>query len=162
MDLGHAGIFQINQTSLNEEHTMTDTNAPESFSWGKLIADMKLKGLSAMIACHTEPVRYDAAVPRLELQVVKNMQELVDSPAMERLAMALKDHFGEKLELEIGFGPAKRSPAAIAFEKRVGRFTQAYTNIAEDDLVAKLIEEFGARVIVESVTPARKMVPASP
>lgn len=135
---------------------MSDTNAPQSFCWGKLISDMKLKGLSAMIACHTEPVRYDASVPRLELQVVQHMAELQDSPAMERMTRALQDHFGEKLELDIEFGPAKRSPAAIAYEKRVGRFSRAYTSISDDDFVSHLIEEYGAKVIVDSVKPVRR------
>lgn len=135
---------------------MNDTNAPQSFCWGKLITDMKLRGLSAMIACHTEPMRYDASIPRLELQVVQHMVELQDSPAMARLTGALQDYFGERLELEIGFGPAARSPAAIAYEKRVGRFNRAYTSISEDDFVAKLIEEYGAKVIVDSVKPIRR------
>lgn len=138
---------------------MSDVNAPENFSWGKLIVDMKLKGLPALIACHTEPVQYDANGPSLVLQVNKNLQELHDSPAFTRLAEALKDHFGASLDLQITFGPATKSPASIAFDKRVGRYTQAYTAIAEDDLVARLIEEFGGKVIVESVKPVRRTNP---
>lgn len=134
---------------------MNDANQPESFSWGKLIIDMKIKGLPALIACHTEPLRYDANGPLLALQVNKALQELEDSPAMERLAAALKEYFGEDLDLQMSFGPARRSPAVIAFEKRVGRYAQAYNSIASDDLVAQIIQEFGAKVIVESVRPLR-------
>lgn len=138
---------------------MIDSNTPENFSWGKLIVDMRLKGLPALIACHTEPVRYDANGPTLKLQVNKYLQELADSPSMERLTSALKDHFGESLQLEIDFGAASKSPASIAFDRRVGRYTQAYSSIAQDDMIAQIIAEFGGKVIVESVRPLKRSGP---
>lgn len=136
-----------------------NTNAPESFSWGKLIFDMKLQGLPAMIACHTEPLRYDANGPVLFLQVSKYLQELADTPAMDRLRSALKDHFGDALQLEISFGSASQSPAAIAFNRRVGHYTQAYSNIAQDDVIGQIIKEFGAKIIVESIHPVKRVAP---
>ncbi len=138
---------------------MSDMNTPESFSWGKLILDMRLKGLPALIACHTDPLRYDANGPKLSLQINKNLEELAGSPAMERLRTALQDHFGKELELEMGFGPARNSPASVAFEKRVGRYAQAYSTIAEDDFIAQIIQEFGGKVIVESVRPLKRSAP---
>lgn len=136
---------------------MSDVNTPESFSWGKLISDMKLTGLTAMIACHAEPVLYDANGPKLSLQINKSLQELSDSPAMNRLILCLKDHFGESLSLEIGFGPAVKSPAAVAYDRRITRYTQAYSSIAEDDVIAQIIAEFGGKVIVDSVRPLKTL-----
>jgi DNA polymerase-3 subunit gamma/tau len=132
---------------------------PESFSWGKLILDMRLKGLAAMIACHTEPVIYDANGPKLTLEVNKTLEELKDSPGFTRMIQAIQDHFGENMHIVIGFGPAKRSPAAIAYEKRVNRYAQAYSTIAEDDFISRIIEEFGGKVIVESVRPLKRNTP---
>lgn len=111
-----------------------------------------------MIAVFSEPVEYDADEPRLDLRIDHHFEALADSPHMQRLKDALTDHFGENLKVNVSYGPAK-SPAALAIAKRVDRFVGAYSVIANDDIVAKLVEDFDAKVIVESVKPAKRMSP---
>ncbi len=129
-------------------------NAPMSFSWTRLIVDMKLTGLPAMMACHCAPVHYDASVPSLRLELAEPMAALIDSPAMQGVRAALTGYFGDALQLTIEPGEALKSPANIAQANRVGRFQLAYASIANDEFVRDLMREFGATVMVESVRPA--------
>lgn len=138
---------------------MIPTAHPHSFSWGRLIIDMKLQGLSALIACYTEPISYDASIPALGLEINEHLAELGNSPAMDRLKNGLIEYFGEELQLSVTYGPARKSPAAQAQAERIRRFADAYSSIAKDDVVAQMIAQFGAKVVVETVQPTRKHAP---
>lgn len=130
------------------------TPAPQSFSWARLIYDMQLRGLPAMVALHCAPTSYDASVPQLRLELNERMAGLLDSEPTMRLKAALTEYFGEDLDLAIALGPAANSPAARAEATHVGKYASAYEAFMKDATVRSLIEEFGASILVESVRPA--------
>lgn len=127
------------------------SQAPQSFSWGRLIAETKMSGLTALVACHCEPTFYNANKPFLRLEFNEGLAALKESPAMDKLKSTLKGFFGESLDLEIVDGPALRSPAMLASSKKMASFQSAYETIMDDDFVNKMIKDFGAKVLTESV-----------
>lgn len=139
--------------------TTTSNTAPQSFSWGRLIVDSHLTGLPAMIACHVEPTFYNAEIPLLRLELPEPMKAFDKTPAMETFKTALREFFGDQLELDIVEGPALRSPASQASARKVDGLTKAYETIMNDDMVKELLRDFpGAKVLIESV----KATPAAP
>lgn len=128
-------------------------HAPQSFSWGRLIVEMRLTGFAAMIACHCEPVHYNADMPFLRIEVPEALDGFKQSQGMTQFTAALKDYFGESLELEMVPGPALKSPASLSAAKKVGAMTAAHELLMKDDFVQKMISEFGAKIFVESVAP---------
>jgi DNA polymerase-3 subunit gamma/tau len=144
----------MNQVSDQGQSRAARPAAPSVFSWGRLIYDMQLRGLPAMLACHCQPLSYDAAVPHLVLEMHEQMRGISASPAMERLRAGLLEFFGEGLKLEIVYGPAPQAPAIRAQEAKVDKFAKVYSAFANDDFVNEMIEEFGASILIESVQPA--------
>lgn len=125
-----------------------------SFTWAKLVHDMQLTGLAKMVACFTEVKRYDSVALELDVEISSNFKAIEQHPAFSVLERQLRDYFGEDLALTVSFGPAKGSPANIAYVERIQQYSTAYTQLAQDDVVGRLIAEFGGKVIVESVRPA--------
>lgn len=132
--------------------------APQTFSWGRLIFDMKLRGVPAMIACHCEPKNYDASKPFLQLELLDTMKGMEKSPSMQKLKDALSEFFGENLQLDIVVGPAVGSPASLAASKKINAQSAALEKIMTDTMVNEMIEKFGAQIVVDTVdilpTPA--------
>lgn len=128
--------------------------APQSFAYGRLIVETHLTGLAAMLACHCEPKFYNAEVPLLRLELNEAMSAMRDSPAMATFTIALKDYFGDHLELDIVEGPALKSPAALAAAKKVMGYVVAYDIIMKDDVVLALLKQFdSAKALIETVRP---------
>lgn len=136
---------------MSTEYNPIAFKAPQSFSWGRLIYDMKIRGVPAMIACHCEPKNYDAQKPFLQLELLDTMKAMEKSPSMQKLKDALTEFFGEDLQIEIVVGPAKKSPAVLAGEKRIGEQISAFQKIMTDSSVNDLIENWGAHVVVDTV-----------
>lgn len=127
-------------------------HAPQSFSWGRLIVEMRLTGFAAMIACHCEPVHYNAEMPFLRVEVPEALEGLRESASMKQFRSSLKDYFGESLELELVSGPALKSPASLSAAKKVGSMTAAHALLMKDEFVQKMIADFGAKIFIESIT----------
>lgn len=134
---------------------MTTQRAPQSFSWGRLIHDMNLTGVPALIACHCEPTHYDASQPLLQLQLMEGLQAFTTSPSMGKLKNALIDFFGENLKLDITSGPANRSPAALAGQKKIGEQADAMKILMGDKSISEMIEQFGAKIVIDTVEPIK-------
>lgn len=141
-----------NEASLNEPANKVLRAAPPSFSWGRLIVEMKLTGLSAMIACHCEPVHYNAEIPFLRLEMPPGLDGLKGSPGMNRLSQALKNYFGENLELEISPGPAAGAPSVMASSKKIDAMSAAHQLIMNDEFVQKMLNDFGGKILTETIT----------
>lgn len=134
--------------------------APQSFTWGRVISDLKLAGVPALIACHCDPIGYDASVPHLQLELPHAMAALERSPSMLRLQESLKDFFGEGLHVEIVMGPAKNSLANVAAGKRIAGQLVALDAVMKDTQVHELLRDFGAKVLVESVELTKPSLPS--
>lgn len=127
--------------------------APNSFSYGRLIVETRLTGLSAMIACHCEPVFYNAEIPLLRLEVPEALDAMKQSPAMAQFKSALTDYFGEGLELELVEGPALGSPAAMSAARKIDGLVKAHESLMKDDVINKMLKDFGGKVLVETIEP---------
>lgn len=146
---------------MSTEYDPTASRAPQSFSWGRLIFEMKLRGVPAMIACHCEPKNYDASKPFLQLELLDTMKAMEKSPSMQRLKDALTERFGENLQIEVVVGSALKSPAALSSGKKINDQINALQQIMNDSVVNDMIEKWGAQIVVDTVdvTPSPSTSP---
>lgn len=127
--------------------------APQSFSFGRLIAETKLTGLAASIAMHSEPVFYNADLPFLRLELPREMSAFKNSPAMENLKRAFKQYLGDDLEIEMVDGPANNSLANRFSSKKIESIKEAHVTIMNDPMVQKMLKNLGAKILLETVKP---------
>ena len=132
---------------------MTTKKAPISFSYGRFIVESKITGLTAMLACHCDPVFYNADIPFIRIEMPPALNGFKESPAMKSFEMSLKSYFGEGLEIEFVNGPAANSPAYKQMNKKLTELKSVHQTIMNDDMIQKMVKDFGAKIIVDSIKP---------
>ena len=68
---------------------------------------------------------------------------------------ALHLEVGENLKLDITSGPANRSPAALAGQKKIGEQADAMKILMGDKSISEMIEQFGAKIVIDTVEPIK-------
>ncbi len=80
---------------------------------------------------------------------------LLNSRHEDKIRDALKDRFGDTIQLRIEEGaPGPHTPAAYEERQRQARQRAAEEAIRQDPVVRTLVERFEARVVEESIRPA--------
>lgn len=135
----------------------TATPLPSDFNWSRLIYELQLKGMAAMVACHGEPTRFvaaqgDGSGPVLELCLPESFAALTDTPGMVRLQERLREHFGPALQLSIAYGVTTRAPAQMAVSRRVKTYGEAYEAFMQDEFVHDLLA-MGGSIRLDTVKP---------
>lgn len=136
------------------------TGAPPSigdFNWSRLIYELQLKGMAAMLACHGEPTRFvagqaDGTGPVLELCLPESFVALAETPGMVRLQERLREHFGPALQLGIAYGVTTHAPAQMAVSRRVKTYGEAYEAFMQDEFVHDLLA-MGGSIRLDTVKP---------
>jgi DNA polymerase-3 subunit gamma/tau len=109
-------------------------------------------GLARALAQNCELVSYDEN--SLTLRVAENQKHLVSTNYQEKLSIAINEHFGKKIRLNIKIStseiitPAKQNAA----EKAVVQ-SGAEAAIMQDSFVQTLINDLGAQIIPNSIKP---------
>ena len=79
---------------------------------------------------------------------------LLNARHEEKILAALRNHFGDAIQLEIAQGDSgPNTPAAFEERLRVARQSAAEESIRNDPLVKSIVERFEARVVEESIRP---------
>src|SRR5690625_5148631 len=118
--------------------------------WAQLSAQLPLTGWAAQIAKHSEWLQHSdtEVVLKLELHSVDDMQ------AKTKLNTVLNEYFGMPLRLSIQYGRTGADTArAIEQEKQRVRQQKAEQAVSNDPFIRQLKEQFGARVIKDSILP---------
>ncbi len=83
---------------------------------------------------------------------------LLNSRHEDKIRDALKDRFGDTIQLRIEEGaPGPHTPAAYEERQRQARQRAAEEAIRQDPIVRTLVERFEARVVEESIRPAETL-----
>ena len=122
--------------------------------WAAAIAAMKLSGMTRQLAQHCELVgESDGAV---ELRLAETHKHLLEKSLQERLRAALEGYLGRSIRLAIGVGQlAGMTPAQLDEQERRRRIADAARSLDADPFVRDLVENFGARVVPDSIKPQR-------
>ncbi len=120
--------------------------------WPALVASLDLSGMAKQLAAHCELA--SLSDQELCLRLPEAHRYLLDKRYEERVAEALRQHFGRPLKVKFTCGPsAGLSPADVANRQRQERQRKAIEAIEKDPFVRELIENFDARLIDSSIKP---------
>ena len=115
---------------------------------------MKLSGMAGQLAQHCELVGESEGA--VELRLAETHKHLLEKSLQERLRVALGEYLGRSVRLTIGVGqPVGMTPAQLDEQERRRRLASAAQSLDADPFVRDLVENFGARVVPDSIKPQR-------
>ncbi len=128
-----------------------DDGTPAIFSgdWPALAASLPLKGLAQQLAYQSELARVQGRTFVLRAPVAA----IAEGNAVERLAQALSDHFGEAVRVHCEVGAVSETAAAADAQARAERQRAAEAAIENDPFVQGLLREFGGQIVPGSIQP---------
>ena len=120
--------------------------------WNALVSQLPLAGMERMLARNCELVAWrDGAI---ELRVPHEQRHLVERAYQNRLKLALEQHLGTRVRLEISIGAGNGNTlAAVQERENQRRQSAAAVAIDGDPFVRELIEHFDARVLSSTIKP---------
>jgi DNA polymerase-3 subunit gamma/tau len=120
--------------------------------WTAFVSGLPLAGMERMLAHNCELVSWQDG--RLELRVAHAQRHLNSRAYQERLQLALEQHLGARIRLEISVGAVDgKTVAAVRDREQQQQLSAAAQAIDGDPFVREVIENFGARVNPESIKP---------
>lgn len=128
-----------------------DDGTPAIFDgdWPALAASLPLKGLAQQLAYQSELARVQGRTFVLRAPVAA----IAEGNAVERLAQALSDHFGEAVRVHCEVGAVSETAAAADAQARAERQRAAEAAIENDPFVQGLLREFGGQIVPGSIQP---------
>jgi len=121
------------------------------FSWMRDFAQIGLNGMTANLASHTA---FERDGEQIRLVIDAGHGRLLNNRHQEKILEALKQAFGDSIKLEVVVGePGQATPAAYAEDQRQKAQAGAVAAIHEDPVVQRILSEFDARLVEESIRP---------
>jgi DNA polymerase III subunit gamma/tau len=121
-------------------------------NWNQVVSGLKLGGISRQLAENCQYRDWDGGFLTLTLDPAHEHMRVESSE--HRLLLALQEFLGTDLKLKIQVEqPQSETPAQQQARARAERQNQAEQAMAQDPIVQAAEEQFGARLITESVKP---------
>jgi len=122
--------------------------------WADLLAALKLTGMAKQLAQNCELIGEQGDV--IELRLAPAQKHLADKGPQERLRSAVEEYLGRGVRLKIEIGdPLGQTPAQLDEIDRRGKLASAAQALDADPFVRELVDDFGARVVPDSIKPKR-------
>ncbi len=125
---------------------------PTDDDWNALVSELPLAGMERMLARNCELVAWQDG--SIELRVPHAQRHLAERAYQSRLKLALEQHLGTRVRLEISVGAGNGNTLA-ALQERANqqRQNEAAAAIDSDPFVRELIEHLDARVLSSTIKP---------
>lgn len=123
-------------------------------NWPAVAAALPLRGVAQQLAVQAELITCvdDGHSPLFQLRVPI---DTLRSPAnVDKLAAALAERFGRKVQIETELGPVWYTASAEAQAFREANQREAEATIENDPFVLSMMRDFGATVVPGSISPA--------
>lgn len=123
---------------------------PFDGDWLALAAKLKVTGLTRQLVQHSELIGVEGATIRLRVP----MKNLLDAGTLEKLKLALSEHFGRTVVLSAQVGPIQGTTvASVEQQAHAQRQASAVDAIESDPFVKALVKDFGATIVPGSIKP---------
>lgn len=125
---------------------------PSDVDWNALVSQLPLAGMERMLAHNCQLIAWRDE--RIELRVPHAQRHLVERAYQDRLKLALEQHLGTRVRLEISVGAGNGNTLAeIQGRENQQRQNEAMAAIDSDPFVRDLIEDLDARVRSSTIKP---------
>lgn len=130
-------------------------------NWPAVAAVLPLRGVAQQLAVQAELIecQHDGHTTVFKLRVPIDTWR--SSANVEKLAAALSERFGRKVQVETELGAVWYTASAEAQAFREACQRQAEEVVANDPFVLSLMRDFGATVVPGSISPAIAPTPAA-
>ncbi|QZA78372.1 DNA polymerase III subunit gamma/tau [Deefgea tanakiae] len=119
--------------------------------WRALVVHLKL-GQAGMLAQHSELLSFSDI--QFNIKVEEIHRSVATRDYQEKLRLALSEHFGRDIALNVQIGEVKtETPADIHYREKQERQDQAVAAINGDPFVQTMVKEFGASIAIDSIKP---------
>ena len=122
--------------------------------WPTLAASLPVRGFEQQLAQQTEMVSWKQNGAGMQIHLRCPIELLGDATYIERLTIALTEHFGAKTSVTTEVGQVKETANQKALDKQAERQREAEEAIHNDPFVQALISEFDATIVPGSIKPA--------
>ncbi len=120
--------------------------------WSRVISGLKVGGISRQLAENCQYREWDGTTLTLTLDPAHEHMRVESSE--HRLVLALQEFLGTDVKLKIQVEqPESETPAQQQARAKAERQCEAERTMSEDPLVRAAEEQFGARLIAESIKP---------
>jgi DNA polymerase-3 subunit gamma/tau len=120
--------------------------------WNALVSQLPLAGMERMLAHNCQLIAWRDE--RIELRVPHVQRHLVERAYQDRLKLALEQHLGTRVRLEISVGAGNGNTLAeIQGRENQQRQNEAMAALDSDPFVRDLIEDLDARVRSSTIKP---------
>ncbi|BAP44341.1 DNA polymerase III subunits gamma and tau [Pseudomonas sp. StFLB209] len=120
--------------------------------WLEIFAQLPISGLTGSIAANCTLISVEG--DRWLLHLDPGHGALFNSTQQRRLSEALNQYHGSPIQLTIELiRPQQETPAQAASRRRAERQRQAVASIHADPLIQQLMQQFGAVVREDTITP---------
>jgi len=121
------------------------------FVWERDFRSLGIVGMPGNLASHSTMSR---ASDTITLLIDEGHARLLNARHEEKILTALRNHFGDAIQLKIEQGDAgSHTPAAYEVRQNKARQGAAEESIRNDPLVKSIVERFEARVVEDSIRP---------
>ncbi|GGE72373.1 hypothetical protein GCM10011533_25870 [Streptosporangium jomthongense] len=125
--------------------------AEGEFVWERDFRNLDIVGMPGNLASHGAMSRDGDTVTLL---IDEGHARLLNARHEEKILAALRNHFGDAIQIKIEQGnPGPNTPAAYEERLRKARQSAAVESIHNDPLVKTIVERFEARVVEDSIRP---------
>ncbi len=132
-----------------DKTTFSNQSSPD---WPSLVDQLSLKGMTKMLAQHSEARIFSA--DKIELCVPEIHKHLLDKQYQEKVREAVDTYFGKPIELKFLIGSVSgQTPMALQQQKEQVKQSAAVAAIETDPVVQQLVEDFDAKIIDSSIKP---------
>ena len=123
-----------------------------AWDWLAVVAGLRLGGMARMLADHCELVAQ--AGDAVTLRVGEAHKHLLDRAYQDKLIAALRDKYGEALQVHFEIGAAaEQTPQQVRMRIKETRQAEAVAAIESDPFVRELVDQFGGRIDASTIQP---------
>jgi DNA polymerase III subunit gamma/tau len=121
--------------------------------WPVLAASLPLRGVVQQLAQQSELLQCDDSGAGVSIHLRIPLDTLRSAGAVDKLAVALTEHFGKNVRVSTEIGAVEQTANAQAVADREARLRQAEENLQRDPFVQAMMREFGATIVPGSIKP---------
>ncbi len=128
------------------------TATPFDGDWPTLVSQLKLSGMTRMLAQNCEVKNFSA--DGIELCVPEPHRHLLEKAYQDKIKAALSEYYGKPVRLKFSVGSITgMTPAELENREKQAKQSQAIAAIETDPFVRELVENFDAKLIASSIKP---------
>jgi DNA polymerase-3 subunit gamma/tau len=132
----------------------SDVTEPSDFFWERDFRSLNIAGMPGNLASNAAMVR---SGDDIELILDEGHARLLNARHEEKIREALRNRFGDAINVKITVGDADgKTPAVWEENRRRQRQAAAEAAIHSDPLVKSIVERFDARVVEDSIRPGNQ------